>query len=446
MPGQTLTLVDGILKNDYEGELRYQLNQDVKALELFDSDSGADMVSADGRQINYPIHTGRNPGVGAIGAGKTLPIAGYQESTQVTIGFRYVYGRIQLEYQTIKASESKKGAFVKALTFEMEGLKRDFKRELNRIVWGTGVGILARVNGAQNAVTTIELKNAGGFNPISATALAARYFIPRAYIAVIRNATPTSATDSDIVGTALQVSSVNETDLSDITVGSATGSLNDNDMIVLAPAGTDANTETSVNREPVGLSGLIDDGTNLGTVHGVSRTTYPVFKSVVLNAGGSDFSVNLCQRLTDIIDQRGGLGSKSECMWLGHHSTIQQYEKVLLPIKRFINEYATKPDLGFKGANVKDEDAIELSGFKTRKERMAPVGEMYFVNKVGLTNYENCPGEWADDDGTVLMRTSNKDIYEARWRRFFNLQNDFPSKCGKIIRINVPDIDAVRAE
>jgi hypothetical protein len=180
-----LSAYDPVLKDFYGPKVPSLINSRVKTLKLFTENSDASLVS-EGRQVTYPVHLSRNTGAGAVGENKTLPVAGNQGTAQLKASFKYNYGRIQLTTQTIKASKTNRGAFKKAMEFEMKGMVKDLSRQRNRQMFGWGVGIMARVSGQQASAATINIKDpmgvAGAINP-------GRYLQVGDVVVFIRNAT-----------------------------------------------------------------------------------------------------------------------------------------------------------------------------------------------------------------------------------------------------------------
>src|SRR5258708_4785036 len=140
MAGQTLALADAVLKDDYEGPVREQLNNQCKlAMQV-----GKNTTSFVGRRAVVPLHVSRNTGVGARLEGEVLPAAGAQGTVDVFVPCRYNYGRIRLSKQVITRMASDRGAFVRALDLEMNGIKSDNGRDYNRQLWATSDGKIAQ--------------------------------------------------------------------------------------------------------------------------------------------------------------------------------------------------------------------------------------------------------------------------------------------------------------
>lgn len=429
-----LSAYDAMLKDFYGPKVISLLNKRTKLLDLFTTNNDTSLA-VEGRNVIYPIQSGRNAGVGAVGESKTLPVAGNQTTNKVTVPYRYNYARVQLTSQTIKASKTNKGAFKKSMEFEMKSVIMDLARSRNRQLWGFGVGILCRVSGNQGAGTSILMKDPYG---VVGAINAARLLLPGDTVMFIRNATPTSAADSDVVGSsnAVTVSSISA-DGNTVTFTGTTGAtLNDNDMVIMSPG--QINTSGSVNREVMGLLGIIDDATYLTTLHGVSRVTVPSYKASVITLNGA-LSFDVLQRAEDLADEKGGDGID---VIMTHHSVRREYLRQLTVAKRFIGDAVANPDAGFTGAALNSD--VEWNGHKWKAERMAPYGMIFGIDTDMCVRFVNAEGEWADDDGTILLRTST-DSYEGRFRIFDNFTNDRPDACFRIDGVTAT-IDAVSAE
>jgi len=153
MAGVTLTTLSNILKQDYQGPIREQLNQSNVLTSVLKKD--VSRTAFHGKEAIIPVHTGRNVGRAFADEGSTLPTAGNQSFAQATWNMTYLYGRIQLTGQTIAASSQDKGSFARALDTEMRGLQKDLSQTVNRCLWSDGSGRLTDVDdtsvGATNA-------------------------------------------------------------------------------------------------------------------------------------------------------------------------------------------------------------------------------------------------------------------------------------------------------
>jgi hypothetical protein len=148
----TLSNYDPLLKDLYEGAVREQLNNEIPLFRILDESD----KEWSGRRVVFPVHTGRNSGVGSRSEGGTLPTAGQQGHELAVVSATYHYGRGQLSGQTIAAG---KNAFAAALSMELDGLMNDLKVDLGRQTWGTGDGRLAQIGADGASASALSVYN-----------------------------------------------------------------------------------------------------------------------------------------------------------------------------------------------------------------------------------------------------------------------------------------------
>ena len=408
----TITTIDAILKEVYEKRLIEILNNKCIARQKFKKESG----SWEGRRVRYPVNLARNQGVMATTEGGTLPDAGNQTVVETQIPIRFNHGRIQLTIQTIKHSRSNKGAFKRALDMEMQGLVKDLSRDLNRQMFGWGAGILALVNeGSPSGDTTLEVDAPGG---VAGSTNGNRFLFPNMNIAFVN---PSNGAIRS--GGARTVSSKNA-DGTDVTLNSAPdAAVQNNDYIVrAAKSSSTVIGDTAYNNEIMGLLGLVDDSTYLTTLNNISRDTYPIWESTVISSVGP-LSADILQRGLDVSDQRGE-GQITD--FLCHHSTRRAYLTLTEGDRRYAGGSLMNPDAGTKAAKM---GGVDFGGIPFTIDRDAPFGILFGIDQSPFTRWVEVEGEWADEDGTILLRITDVDAYEARYRVFENYSNDKPASC-----------------
>lgn len=411
---QNLSSFDAVLKEFYIQKIPELVNQKINLKEHFKSKDGSSL-SADGRRVVYPLHVGRNVGIGAVGEYGDLPTAGNQQYVDIVIPFKYNYGRIQLTAQAIKQSQTSKGAFEKAVDAEIKRASIDVGREINRQLWLAGKGIFGLVDGAVSNSTTVPVKNPGG---VVGTVNTTRYLQPGMIVAFTNGSSITAVRTI-----------VSKTDTS-ITVDSNV-TLSDGLYIVKASKTTtnDLNS-TSYNNEVMGLLGMLDDGTYVSSYFGISRSSYTALKSYVLTLSGN-LTLSDIQKAYDAADQRGNGTIKT--MW-GHHSVRRTYLDLLTTFRRYNDAKAMSPDGGFKGASLEADITYAEKPFKV--DRDCPYGMIFGVDDSQMFHYYVTQPEWAEDDGRILLRVADKDAYEARFRIFDNYVCDAPNTCFVIRNVN----------
>jgi len=154
--GASLTTLTNITKEIYEGDIREQLNNDVMTLRRIEKTSrGTSKVG--GRYVTFPIHTKRNAGIGARLELEQLPPAGQQGHESARVSLKYQYGAVQLSGQAIKLIDEDYQAFQSSMEIELNGIKRDLARDLNRQVYGNGDGRIATLTAVASADTTVTV-------------------------------------------------------------------------------------------------------------------------------------------------------------------------------------------------------------------------------------------------------------------------------------------------
>jgi hypothetical protein len=407
-----ISAYDAALKEVYEKTIVTLLNSRTQTRNRFKKETG----SWEGRKVRYPLNVRRNQGVMATSENGTLPDAGNQVYVEHQIPIRYNHGRIQLSIQVIKHSRSNKGAFKRAMDQEMMGLVRDLGNDLNRQMFGWGKGVLALLNGDPGTTTTYTLDSPMGV----AGATHGNRFLN-----IGMNVTGHNPADDTIrAGGARTVTAVS-TDGTNITISAAAdAAIADNDWLIrAAKPGTTTAADTAINNETMGLLGLVDDGTYVTTLNNVSRTTYPIFKSTVLSSVGP-LSADILQRGLDVADQ---MGEGTPQWFVCHHSVRRAYLTLMDADRRYATSSDLRgPDAGTQAAKMKEVTFGDLPWYV---DKDAPYGTLFGIDPMYFTRWVEVEGEWADDDGTILLRLVDKDAYEARYRVFDNYSLDRPASC-----------------
>lgn len=423
--GQTLTAFDAVLKEVYGPRVEEQLNTKNPLAEWIDENDSSDWT---GREVTYPIHVGRNQGVGASAEGDPLPAAGQQGHATVKISARYNYGRIELTGQVIKASLQNKGAFTRAMDSEIAGLVRDLANERERQNFSAGNGVLALINGNQTSTsnTTILVDSPYGVSP---TTNGARFLERGAFYAVI------NASSKAVEGTFTCGNTLSSTGgyiiASAITAGVT---FSDNAFIVrnkqVAGIVTDG-SKNSYDKETMGLLGIIDDGTYAGTLSNVNRTTYPIFKSYVIGSVGA-LSLDAIQRGIDAADEMGGGDFGVNGVFFTGYDTRREYLKLLQADRRYSGADLSSPDGGTRKAALKSGGEITYGDRPWKVSKKAPYGTLFGMLKGTVTRYINVRGEWADEDERILRNVAGYDKWEAFYRIFDNYHADRPNECFRL--------------
>ena len=142
---QTLQNFDKALKEFYLPRLQSTINTNRVLMQRLERDASKTDVS--GRQAIFPINIRPTQAVGARGDSEAMPTAQNQTYIESKVGYKFNYGTIRLSHPTIVASRNDKGSFIRVVGSEMDGLRRDAKNDINRQLFGWGLGSLGTVNG-----------------------------------------------------------------------------------------------------------------------------------------------------------------------------------------------------------------------------------------------------------------------------------------------------------
>lgn len=409
MPGSDLTQWDPLLKDDYAPAIVNQLQEENNILKFMESEAPDDTWV--GRKKIIPIKIGRNYSGGSIAAGGRLPAAGRSAYKDFEVPMRNTYGRVGFERNVILQSRNKKGSWQQVIPTEMESLSEALAFHRNRVCWGYGSGILALVNGAQTADTTIEVDAPGN---VAGSVMGNRYLYGDATSGMFVAFLDAS---NNVQGTA----TITSVAAAGTSIGVDTAiTCDDNAKIVIAQSAT----QNSYNLEPEGFLAGIDDGTYVTTYHNLSRSTYPLLQSYVATAVGA-LSLDAIQQPIDAVSIRVGATID---FFGAEHAVRRAYLALLETDRRYTGADLMSPDGGTKAAKKPTGKNITYGDIPFVIDRDAPYRMLFGVNKGSWTRYVEEEGSWADDEGHVLKWVPEYDQYTAFFSVFENFHNQTPNK------------------
>ena len=123
-------------------------------------DAGKTDVS--GRHARLPINIRGSQAISTslsdTDGGTTLPTPQSQTFVESQIGYAFNYATVRITHPVMQASKNDKGSFVRAVSSEMDGIRRDLKNDINRQLFGDGTGTLGVVNADTDDNTTLNLQ------------------------------------------------------------------------------------------------------------------------------------------------------------------------------------------------------------------------------------------------------------------------------------------------
>lgn len=359
-----LTAANAVLKEDYIGPVREQLNNDNPVINKLVQNK----QEATGKRFFVPLHYGRNDGIGYRAEGAALPTAGNQQYKETTANVAYLYGGIEITGPTIKSMRNDKGAFIRALESEMKGLTKDLKDQRARALFGDGTGKLATfaVNTTVNTLTVDKIK----------------YFQIGMNIDIVTSGGVVSVSNRNI--TAIDKSAKT------ITISGA----------AVTTAATDFAVVTGdYNIEAMGLGGILSSTL---TLQGLAPGTYTWWKPNVIANGGTPRAISqaLMRQSIDSSELEGGkidMITTSYGVRAALEALMQQNVRFVKPL-----------DLegGYK--------VLEYDGIPIMVDRYHESNRMFFIDSSELDLYQLSDFEWMEDDkGAALAPVPGFDKYAA---------------------------------
>jgi hypothetical protein len=370
--GATLTTATNILKEIYEPRMRDQLMNDLVTSKRLESTSEGVTSEVGGKYVVFPIHVKRNHGIGARLEMEQLPTAQNQGYASARVSLAYLYGSVRLSGQTMELAKTNAQAFASVLDQEMEGLRTDLAKDMNRQVFGTSVGVLGTATGAYTT-TTIPMTNT-------------QYMEVGMFVDVYDSTGVTNrATGRNV--TAVNVNTSIVLDGANIAAG-ATG-----DIVV---------RNGSLNRETIGLSQIVS---NTGVLYNIDPAVEAKWKSIMNNNGGTNraLSESLMIKTVDDVRQQGG-----KTTLITTTPGVRRSYFNLLVQQRQYND-TTEFEGGFKGLKFTTDngDVPLISDFDCQPNRM------YFLNEKELKYYRESDWGFMDRDGSKWQRVIGFDAYDA---------------------------------
>lgn len=370
----TISSIEDALKNYYKPAVQYQMNTKATALAAQIEKTSKNIQ---GDKIVRYLRYGRNGGVGNRADDGTMPTPGSRKGLQVTTGTKNMFGAMQITSKAIKASKGNAASFIDQLAVTLEDLLMDAKDGFGRQLYGDGAGVLALGVAAGSSGATVVLADADSV----------RYLYEGMRVDVLDAATKLVKRAD-----ALEIVSIDKT-VPSITLESAVASsVTDDDVICV---------QGSYGLELTGLDAIF----NNTTIYGVDRSAKNWMKPNIINVG-SNASTTAEIGEMDIqqgIDEVEQMTGEAVNFMVGSYGVRRAYQYLFLTGKRTVN--TMKLEGGFT--------ALDYNGIPFTADRYYKKGTLDLLNTKSFTIDRLDDWGWADEDGNMLHRLSNKAAYEA---------------------------------
>ncbi len=396
------TEADGVLKEFYLLAIRSQINNKTPVLDVIERSN----EHVEGSEWVLSLHVERNSGVGARRENETLPTAGRQGTTKAREETKQNTARFELTTKVMKALNSDKGGFTKAVTFNTDETINDVRRDVNRQAFGTSNGVIATCGDTVTSDTVVLATTTGSH--------AIRQLEKGMVIDIGTVAAPTT------VASARTIESVDRANKT-ITISGANVSTTAGTHFIFR-AGSGGASGGVGQAEIHGLQHIADDDS---TLFNVNPSTYEKWAATVLGNSGTPRAVTeeIFEEAMDEVDLVSG--ETPDLFWCSY-GVFREYGDQMKTLKRFPNTLELKG--GHKALDISSGD--ETAGLK--RDRDCPDGMAIGWVTKHMFSPEMSDWEWMDQDGAVLSRVSDKTNYEATLEKFHDLCTD---KRNTLVRI-----------
>jgi len=354
---------------------------------------------------------------GGVGSG-SLPTANVGKYEGSIINSKKIYAVCQVEREAIKASEQSEGAFVKAMAETVKKTLESYMRNVSRMLFADGTGVLAKGAGSSAAAAVSGAGTTA--SPYLVTLTASTFFdanLEERDLVQIGTGAAADNSGAAVETTFLEISAVDTANFTVSLVGTSTrlaalvsGSAKfaTTDVIIM---------QNSYNNDITGLRGISNQSAaGSGSIYNV-----PVqrrWSMQVLDASAAAITVDLInQEMLKIERKSGKVPNLIVC-------GFKQYQKMLA-----LHENQKRYNLSPKDSKYAGQFSFDGLQFMSTAgivpivyDRFVKDDEIWLLND----NYITCtmrPGgvQWFEEDGTVFLRDTGSDSYSARYGGYMEL-------------------------
>lgn len=348
---------------------------------------------------------------GGVGS-SSLPVANAGNYEGAIITSKKVYATCEIEREAIHASKDSAGAFVQATKETVKKTVESYMRNYSRILFGDGSAILGRGDGATNVdgdgsagdpyVVTIRGGTAiGAFKEAN---WEEKDYVQ--YVSGLAAGANTGGTAEGGTATTnlLEIVAVDATAGTVSLVGTSTALAN---LTGVGPVATTAGfaMQRSYNAEPIGLDGVVNVAA--GTLYNI--TVQRRWSSYISDAAGAGVTVDKMNGVMLAVEKKFGVAPK---MIVTSYAQFQNILALLEDQKVYnLPNRNVKGNLSFQGV----EFMSTRGPIGIFVDRFCEDDRIYFLNDDFIEIHHRPGFGWFDDDGTVFLRKSEEDNYEARY-------------------------------
>lgn len=342
---------------------------------------------------------------GSVGFGR-LPVANPSKNIEYVLTRKKAYARMNLDRETIVASEGKEGAFKQATSEETLSKLKSFTRVQALSAYNDGTGILGQFSGSAGGTTsapTMTILNTG-------TYAFRRNFFEAGDVYEVKDAGGTWLTSK------FKVTSINKS-----TRAMVLERISGTDDLTSIGAGTHSLAlEGSSIGVPMGLLGIVNFSS--GSMYGASfqERWQPYLQA---KSGSPLVSIDFLNEA--MLEQEDRAGEPFDLII----PSTKQMLKLLnqMEDKKRYTLTSTKNDFSKARVSFSGIEYMSTSGVvPIKSSRYVRDDMILFVTRNKMYRKHAEKFGWFDEDGTVLLRMPEDDAYEARYGGYYeNFFNPF---------------------
>lgn len=404
---------DALFKRFYGKAGTSLVNAKTPLMSILQKNKRVDFV---GSNFVQPVRFGSAVGLGYRSAGQNLPAPKSAPRESALFPAKRAYATAEYDREAIVASRNDEGAFARVTVDEAEAtLEGHALHNVERALFGDATGALGQIDDASvtGAGTTASPWAFDLLANDSTYPTKAKYFPKGAKVDLYTTGGVLQMT-IEIVSASTSLTT-NVVSLTATTVSTAAAvSPSDNDVLYW---------EGNKDQEIVGLRKIAP--ISAGTLYNISQSSNPQFRGLLKSLSGAlqydDFNEGIEQLAEEV---------EAPNLAVCSHKAMAILKNLSEDHKRYNVSEAKSSDgkIGFKGI-----EAMSSEGpFPVVASQMCPDNEIYLMNTKYMQLVMRQDFGWFDEDGTVLLRDPNKDVYSARYGGYFEL---FCSKPNSVLRM-----------
>jgi len=401
------TMQDALFKKFYgSGKDTSLVNAETPLTSILMKNKKVDWV---GEYFVQPVRFGSAVGLGYRASGQNLPSPVSAPRGQATFPAKKAYATAEFDRETIVASRNEEGAFAKVTVDDVNATEEGFSLHMvERALFGDSSGKLGEVGSISGAGTSVSpWVIVGATTGTNAPKHKKKYYPKGAKLDVYSS--------GGVLQCTVEVVSASSTSVTVTLLETASD---------VEPVATDIlYWQGNKNGECIGLSAIAP--VSASTLYGIDQSANPSFAGTVKTITGSLAFDDINGIVSDLEEEIG-----SPQIGFCSHKALALLKSQAEDQKRYSIAEVKSSDLklGFKGLEIMSDKGP----FPLIASQMCPNDEMFFFDPKYMQLVMRQDFGWFDDDGTILLRDPNKDVYASRYGGYFEFFCSKPNSVGRV--------------